>query len=213
MKQGHHHHAIQASMQLHCHQQSHHFPTSQQEMDLAQFGLVFGQNGQITSSSSGSSKVGGGHQQYVGQQRQPPSRPPPPFPVFPSISSNNPFLTTPGNSFGLGPAAASAAAATTGKLISTSPIPPTCLTPAAAVGGGCPSPVFSGPAAVTAQPAAAPPLAAVAAVPGGQQSLLPVPHSPMLPQNGMEASAFNFNNPWMGGYYEASGNNPNQPNI
>ena len=106
------------------------------------------------------------------------------------------------------------AAASTGKLISTSPIPPTCLTPAAAVGtGGCPSPVFSGPAAVTAQPAAAPALAAVAAVPGGQQSLLPVPHSPMLPQSGIEGSAFNFNNPWMGGYYEASGSNPNQPNI
>jgi len=35
----------------------------------------------------------------------------------------------------------------------------------------------------------------------------------MLPQSGMEGSAFNFNNPWMGGYYEASGSNPNQPNI
>jgi len=35
----------------------------------------------------------------------------------------------------------------------------------------------------------------------------------MLPQNGIEATAFNFNNPWMGGYYEASGNNPNQPNL
>ena len=61
--------------------------------------------------------------------------------------------------------------------------------------------------AVTEQPAA------VAAVPEGQQSLLPVLHSPMLPQSGIEGSAFNFNNPWMGGYYEASGSNPNQPNI
>merc|ERR1712142_839794 len=83
----------------------------------------------------------------------------------------------PGNSFGLGGAstlggvASNAAAA---KFLSTSPAAAASL--GGPIGGGGVSPVFG----------------------GGGQSLLPVPHSPLLQTNAIDGTCFNFsNNPWM----------------
>ena len=76
----------------------------------------------------------------------------------------DPFITTPGNSFGLGKVHGSGSGGPS-KLISTSPIP--------SVVGGCPSPTLMT-AASTRQTATV----------TGQHSLLPVPHSPMLADGG-----------------------------
>merc|ERR1719419_1996797 len=193
------------------HHGGHHFGGAEM-IDLSKFGLVYDRNGQIKAMTTNGLYDGQGQQRPPSRQHQPP---PPPVPTgsggMPSfgaftsgINSNNPFLTTPGNSLGLGNIGGGG---NQGKLISVSPVnngqqpvPPV-------------SPVFGGPPA----PAAA------AAVPN-PHSLLPVPHSPLLPANanGMEAAsgnAFNFGNAngsaaWMSNYYDggAPGGQPsNQP--
>merc|ERR1719376_430303 len=138
-------------------------------------------------SAANSAATGAGARQQSSSGMQQRRGLPPPLPAFTtlsSLSSNNPFLATPGNSFGLGPAsgalgaaagvvgggggskvaAANAAAAAAGAyMLSTSPSV-----------GGC-SPIFGGP------------------------SLLPVPHSPLMPNGAsVDGTAFTFgNNPWM----------------
>jgi len=147
------HHQVAAASSMHHQAQSSIFPTAQQEADLAAYGLIC-QNGQIVTGKPTVQPA-----QY-GQAR-PPSRNLPSFPSF-NMSSNDPFITTPGNTYGLGKLHGSSVAGPS-KLISTSPIP-------TVVQGGCSSPTF----AASARPT---PTAVVAA---GQHSLLPVPHSPML---------------------------------
>lgn len=153
------HHQASSSMH-HLSSQSSIFPTTQQEADLAQFGLVC-QNGQIVAAKPQPPVVQPTSQ--YGQAR-PPSRNLPLFPSFNAVSATDPFITTPGNSFGLGKVHGSGSGGPS-KLISTSPIP--------SVVGGCPSPTLMT-AASTRQTATV----------TGQHSLLPVPHSPMLADGG-----------------------------